>query len=93
MRLLGPDGVVLFEKADDGTGGRPEVQRRLLLDSPPEGTVRRDRKVTGTRALGEGRYEVTYADGAWSRVRPLLTGRRARRSTRTGKAAAPCTPT
>jgi len=90
MRVLGHDGSVLFEKADDGTGGRPEAQRadlrRMLLDSLPEGTVRWGRKVTGARGLGEGRHEVTFADGgtvttdllvgadgAWSRIRPLLS--------------------
>ncbi|MEV4895498.1 NAD(P)/FAD-dependent oxidoreductase [Nonomuraea sp. NPDC055795] len=89
-RALAPDGAVLFEKADDGTGGRPEAQRadlrRMLLDALPEGTVRWGRKVTGARSLGGGRHEVTFADGgsvstnllvgadgAWSRVRPLLS--------------------
>jgi 2-polyprenyl-6-methoxyphenol hydroxylase-like FAD-dependent oxidoreductase len=91
MRILDRTGTVLFDKADDGTGGRPEVQRgelrQLLLDALPAGTVRWGHKVSGTRALGEGRHEVTFADGstavtsllvgadgAWSRVRPLLTG-------------------
>ncbi|MFI6728987.1 FAD-dependent oxidoreductase [Streptomyces atratus] len=90
MRVLDRDGTVLFEEADDGTGGRPEVQRgelrQILLDSLPAGTVRWGHKVSSTRALGEGRYEVTLvdggtivtsllvgADGAWSRVRPLLS--------------------
>lgn len=89
MRVLESDGTVMFEQGDDGMGGRPEVQRgelrQVLLDSLPVGTVRWGRKVSGTRALGEGRHEVTFADGgtvvtsllvgadgAWSRVRPLL---------------------
>ncbi|MFF2959298.1 FAD-dependent oxidoreductase [Streptomyces sp. NPDC057963] len=90
MRVLDPDGTVLFDKADDGTGGRPEVQRgelrQVLLDSLPVDTVRWGRKVSSTRALGGGRHEVAFAgggtvvtsllvgaDGAWSRVRPLLS--------------------
>ncbi|ASQ93923.1 NAD(P)/FAD-dependent oxidoreductase [Streptomyces sp. 11-1-2] len=90
VRVLDRDGAVLLDKADDGTGGRPEVQRgelrQILLDSLPAGTVRWGHKVSGTRALGEGRHEVTFAngssvatsllvgaDGAWSRVRPLLS--------------------
>ncbi|MEQ0558674.1 NAD(P)/FAD-dependent oxidoreductase [Amycolatopsis sp. NEAU-NG30] len=90
MRVLGTDGTVLFEKDDDGTGGRPEVQRgelrRLLLDSLPDGTVHWGHKVTGARTLDGGRHEVSFADGtsvvtsllvgadgAWSKIRPLLT--------------------
>ncbi|WP_432169589.1 FAD-dependent oxidoreductase [Streptomyces sp. 1222.5] len=90
MRVLERDGTLQFEEADDGTGGRPEVMRgelrRILLDSLAAGTVRWGHKVSSTRALGEGRHEVTFADGttviagllvgadgAWSRVRPLLS--------------------
>jgi len=90
LRVLEQDGTVLFERGDDGTGGRPEAQRgdlrRMLLDSLPEGTVHWGRKAVGARTLGDGRHEVTFddgttvvadllvgADGAWSRIRPLLT--------------------
>ncbi|HEU5030562.1 MAG TPA: NAD(P)/FAD-dependent oxidoreductase [Spirillospora sp.] len=93
-RALAPDGTVLLDEPDDGTGRRPEVQRgelrQLLLDALPAGTVRWGRKVSGVRALGDGRHEVAFADGAdgatvvtsllvgadgaWSRVRPLLSG-------------------
>jgi 2-polyprenyl-6-methoxyphenol hydroxylase-like FAD-dependent oxidoreductase len=60
--------------------------RQLLLDSLPDGTVLWGYKVTGVHALGKGRYQVRFAnggtiatnlligaDGAWSRVRPVLS--------------------
>jgi hypothetical protein len=56
-RGLEPEGTVLFDRPNDGTGGRPEVQRaelrRILLGSLPAGTVRWGHKVDGVRALGE----------------------------------------
>ncbi|MEV6901175.1 NAD(P)/FAD-dependent oxidoreductase [Amycolatopsis sp. NPDC051372] len=60
--------------------------RDLLLSSLPEGTVRWGAKVVSARPLGDGRHEVALADGstletdvlvgadgAWSRIRPLVS--------------------
>lgn len=60
--------------------------RRLLLDALPAGTVRWGHKLAAARALGGGRHELAFAngsviesallvgaDGAWSRVRPLVS--------------------
>ncbi len=89
-RVLDPQGRVLFEEADDGTGGRPEVLRgdlrRILLDSLPDGTVQWGKRLDGIEPLGAGAHELHFADGtrarcdlvvgadgAWSKVRPLLS--------------------
>ncbi|MFJ5265198.1 FAD-dependent oxidoreductase [Streptomyces sp. NPDC088387] len=89
-RVLDKHAVAHWDETDDGTGGRPEVDRGqlrdLLLDSLPEGVIRWGRRATGARPLGDGRHEVTFADGgtvtcdllvgadgAWSRIRPLVS--------------------
>jgi 2-polyprenyl-6-methoxyphenol hydroxylase-like FAD-dependent oxidoreductase len=86
-RVLDRHATVLM--SEEGNGERPEIDRGalrdLLLESLPAGTVRWGSRVTGVRAV-DGGYELTFADGrtevtellvgadgAWSKVRPLLS--------------------
>ena len=81
--------VLLDQPDGGGTGRpevpRGEL-RRILLESLPDGAVQWGRKLTVVRPLGEGQHELSFADGssvtarlvvgadgAWSRVRPLLS--------------------
>ena len=63
--------------------------RQMLIDSLPEDTIRWDRKLSGVTARGDGRHTLIFtdgstvqtdllvgADGAWSRVRSLLSDAR-----------------
>jgi 2-polyprenyl-6-methoxyphenol hydroxylase-like FAD-dependent oxidoreductase len=89
-RALDPHAAVLLDEPDDGTAGRPEVLRgdlrQILLDALPGETVQWGRKVAEVQSPGDGRHELTFADGstvtagllvgadgAWSRIRPLLS--------------------
>lgn len=89
-RVLDWQGRVLLDQPDDGTGRRPEVLRgelrRILLESLPPGTIRWGKKLAEVVSLGDGRHELSFADGstarsdilvgadgAWSKVRPLLS--------------------
>jgi 2-polyprenyl-6-methoxyphenol hydroxylase-like FAD-dependent oxidoreductase len=85
-RILDRDGKVLLDEPDtDGSGGRPEVLRgdlrRVLIESLPAGTIQWGKRLThvtakelsfddGTAVTAE---ILVGADGAWSRVRPLVS--------------------
>ena len=60
--------------------------RRILLESLPANTIRWGKKLAGVASLSDGRHKLTFtddtsastellvgADGAWSKVRPLLS--------------------
>lgn len=81
--------ILLYEpdKGNGGRPEVPRGDlRRMLLESLPAETVLWGHKTTEVTPLGGGRHEVTFAngkrittealvgaDGAWSRVRPLLS--------------------
>lgn len=89
-RILDRNGTVLLDEPDKGTGHRPEVLRgdlrRILIESLPAGTIQWGKRLAGVTATGDGRHELTFADGstataeilvgadgAWSKVRPLVS--------------------
>ncbi|MFC4276698.1 FAD-dependent oxidoreductase [Achromobacter aloeverae] len=87
-RALDRDGNVLLDQPEDG-GRPEVLRgdlRRILIDALPAGTIRWGRKLARAVSLGGGRHKLTFtdgstvetellvgADGAWSKVRPLLS--------------------
>ncbi|WP_332877875.1 FAD-dependent oxidoreductase [Massilia sp. S19_KUP03_FR1] len=87
-RVVDQHGTILFDQPGDAACARPEVDRgalrAMLIDALPAATIRWNSKVTNvslmdrhTVCFADGRSimadMVVGADGAWSRIRPLLT--------------------
>jgi 2-polyprenyl-6-methoxyphenol hydroxylase-like FAD-dependent oxidoreductase len=87
MRILDKTGAVRM--SDDGNGLRPEIERgtlrNLLLSSLPPGLVRWNARVTAIEKV-DNEFRISFADGslatteiligadgAWSKVRPLVS--------------------
>lgn len=88
MRILDKAGTVCWEDSGDDTRPEVErgALRQLLLQSLPDHCIRWGSKVRSVARLEEGRHQVTLAsgetfttslligaDGAWSKVRPLVS--------------------
>ncbi|MEU9407455.1 NAD(P)/FAD-dependent oxidoreductase [Streptomyces sp. NPDC048281] len=92
-RVVDERGRVVVDRPDDGSLTRPETLRgdirRILLASLPPGTVRWGRKFVSATPVGNGRHQLSFADGStavsdvlvgadgvWSRVRALVSDAR-----------------
>ncbi|SFL30119.1 2-polyprenyl-6-methoxyphenol hydroxylase [Bradyrhizobium sp. NFR13] len=88
-RISDKDGKLLFDRQQGlgirPEVDRGEL-RRILLNSLPAGTIRWGHKLIEVRTLGDAQHELIFAngtkittnllvgaDGAWSRVRPVLS--------------------
>ena len=88
-RVVDKDGNVLFDSGDRSSNrpevDRGEL-RSLLIRSLPADTIRWGQKLISMTTVADGRHELAFAsggkapadlvvgaDGAWSRVRPLLS--------------------
>ncbi|NIF32114.1 FAD-dependent monooxygenase [Enterobacter sp. Cy-643] len=84
------NGHILYQ--DEGDGSRPEVDRgalrKLVVEALPKGIIRWNSRVTSVERQGTGFLlqlengsthvcdALVGADGAWSKVRSLLTGQK-----------------
>ncbi|MFJ3644552.1 FAD-dependent oxidoreductase [Streptomyces murinus] len=92
-RVVDERGRIVVDRPDDGSLTRPETLRgdvrRILLDSLPPGTVRWGKKLVSAAPVGDGRHQVSFADGSssvsgvlvgadgvWSKVRALVSEER-----------------
>ena len=91
MRILDKTGTVRWEDSGDDTRPEIDrgALREILLQSLPSNSIHWGSKVTSVVKLEEGTYEVRLAngekfttalligaDGAWSKVRPMLSNAR-----------------
>ena len=89
-RVTNKDGRVYYDRPGDNDANRPEIGRgdlrEMLINSLPPETIKWGRKVASITSLGDGRHEISFAngtkatsdvligaDGAWSKVRPLVS--------------------
>jgi 2-polyprenyl-6-methoxyphenol hydroxylase-like FAD-dependent oxidoreductase len=68
MRILAPNGTILFDElSEDSSGDRPEIDRpllrRILIQSLKPGTIQWDHELTSVLPLGNGKHELIFSNG------------------------------